>query len=81
MMNKLQEYQEAVKIGKIIREDIKGDHLSNPKNEVEFIQGGIQNSPIGDRDNGAHFDLARPGKEADKKIEQLGQKLKQNGIK
>ena len=80
LMNKLNEYKEAGKIGNIIREDIKGDHLSNPKNDLEFIQGGIQNSPLGDGNDGAHFDLARPGAEANKKIEQLGKKLKANGV-
>ncbi len=81
LMNKLQEYQEAGKIGKIIREDIEGDLLSNPKSDGEFIRGGIQNSPLGDGNDGAHFDLARPGKAADKKIERLGRKLQQNGVK
>ncbi|MDR6545175.1 pimeloyl-ACP methyl ester carboxylesterase [Chryseobacterium rhizosphaerae] len=81
LMNKLQEYHEAGKIGKIIREDIKGDNLSNPKSEGQFIKGGIQNSPLGDGNDGAHFDLARPGKETDKKIEQVGRKLQQNGVK
>jgi pimeloyl-ACP methyl ester carboxylesterase len=81
LMTKLQEYQEAGKIGNIIRHDIEGDLLSNPKSEGQFIRGGIQNSFLGDGDNGAHFDLARPGKAADKRIEQVGRKLQENGVK
>jgi hypothetical protein len=75
-MNKLNEYKEAGKIGNIIREDIKGDYLSNPSNEAEFVIGGVQNL----RNSGAHFDLARPGAEADNKIKELGEKLKKNGV-
>lgn len=82
LMNKLQEYQEAGKIGNIIRHDIEGDLLSNPKTEGQFIRGGKQSAQyIGEGDNAPHFDLARPGKAADKKIEQLGKKIQQNGVK
>ena len=65
------------KIGKVIRNDIAGDKLSNPKTEGRYIEGGVQNSS----DKGPHFDLARPGAEADKKIETLADKLKTSGIK
>ncbi|MHC5310124.1 hypothetical protein ACYSNM_08640 [Myroides sp. LJL116] len=81
LMTKLQEYQEPGKIGNIIRHDIEGDLLSNPKSEGQFIRGGMQNSFLGNGDNGSHFDLARPGKAADKKIEQVGRKLQENGGK
>ncbi|MDP2176234.1 MAG: RHS repeat-associated core domain-containing protein [Bacteroidota bacterium] len=64
-------------ICKVIRHDIKGDKLSNPQSEKEFIEGGKQNST----DTGPHFDLARPGAEADKKIGELGDKLKTEGVK
>ncbi len=63
-------------IGKVIREDIAGDKLSNPKSDKQFIEGGIQNS----KDSGPHFDLARPGKEADKKIGDVADKLKKQGV-
>jgi len=64
-------------IGKVIREDIKGDKLSNPQSESEFFEGGKQNST----DAGPHFYLARPGAAADKKIGELGDKLKKEGVK
>ena len=69
------------KIGKIIRHDIEGDLLSNPKSQIEFLKGGMQSAPyIGDGDNAPHFDLARPGRDANNKIESVGQKLKSNGV-
>nr|WP_255498757.1 alpha/beta hydrolase [Dysgonomonas sp. ZJ709] len=81
LMKTLQGLVEDGKIGKIIRHDIEGDLLSNPKSQIEFLKGGIQSAPIiGDGDNAPHFDLARPGSEADKKIESVGQKLKNNGV-
>jgi RHS repeat-associated protein len=80
LMSKLKDYEADGKIGKIIRKDIEGDLLSNPKSDSDFIDGGIQNSPLGDGNNGAHFDLARPGKETDKKIKQLGNELKKQGV-
>lgn len=64
-------------IGNVIRHDIPGDKLSNPKTEGDFIEGGKQNSS----DDGPHFDLARPGAEANKKINELGDKLKTEGVK
>jgi len=83
----LVEYQKEGKIGQIIRHDIEGDKLSNPSGILEFIQGGKQNSGV----DGPHFDLARPdnpeteeideGAEADKKIEKLGETLKEKGVK
>ncbi len=85
-MNILNKYQSEGKIGKIIREDLLGDHLSNPANDLEFIVGGFQNR----KDSGPHFDLARPddpatpkkdeGKEADTKIKKVAEKLKKEGV-
>lgn len=85
-MDILTRYQSEGKIGKIIRYDIPGDHLSNPSNELEFIYGGWQNR----KDSGPHFDLARPddpktpkvdeGKEADAKIKTVAEKLKKEGV-
>ena len=68
-------------IGKVIREDIKGDLLSNPKSEGDFIKGGIQNSDPDNKGVGPHFDYARPGTATDKKIGELGDKLKKDGVK
>ncbi|WP_221405140.1 RHS repeat domain-containing protein [Apibacter adventoris] len=81
LMKTLKGYEAEGKIGKIIRHDIKGDYLSNPKNEWEFIKGGAQSlQGIGEGDDAPHFDLARPGKEADSKIEKLGKTLQNNGV-
>ncbi|GAB4262492.1 MAG: hypothetical protein Kow0079_18390 [Vicingaceae bacterium] len=63
-------------IGKVIRYDIEGDKLSNPQSEGEYIEGGIQNLS----DDGPHFDLARPGAAADKKIGEVADKLKKEGV-
>ncbi len=70
-------------IGKVIRYDIKDDLLSDPKSILEFIQGGIQNGPEsvgGEGDNGPHFDLARPGNDADQLIQTVIQWLRQQGV-
>jgi pimeloyl-ACP methyl ester carboxylesterase len=64
-------------ISKVIRHDIPNDMLSNPQSESQFTMGGWQNSS----DSGPHFDLARPGKEADEKIKKLSIKLKKEGVK
>ena len=73
-------------IKKVIREDIKGDKLSNPSSLMEFTEGAKQNSS----DSGAHFDLARPDnpdtknvneeKQADKNIDKFAKKLKSQGV-
>lgn len=71
-------------IGKVIRHDIAGDYLSNPQSESEFGKGIEQSAPKsvgGEGDDAPHFDLARPGAEADKKIGELGDKLKSEGVK
>ncbi len=80
LMKTLQGLVKDGKIGKIIRHGIEGDYLSNLKSQIDFLKGGIQNSPLGDGNDGAYFDLARPGSQADKKIESVGQKLKNNGV-
>ncbi len=64
-------------IGKVIRYDIKGDLLSNPKDILEFIRGGYQNSS----DNGPHFDLARPGAQTDRLIQTVIKWLQEQGVK
>ena len=63
-------------IGNVIRHDIEGDYLSNTNNLGEFIIGGAQNSV----NSGPHFDLARPGKEADAKIGSLAKDLRHQGV-
>jgi hypothetical protein len=84
LMNKVNELVKAGKIGQVIRHDIPGDKLSNPKGDL--VPGGVQNS----NDQGPHFDLARPdnpetknvdeGAEANKKILDLGKDLKSKGV-
>ena len=74
-------------IKNIIREDIKGDKLSNPSSLKEFVEGAKQNST----DSGPHFDLARPdnsetkdvdeSKGANQNIDAFAKKLKDNGVK
>jgi len=51
--------------------------LSNPSSQTDFLRGGIQNKGI----DGPHFDLARPGAEADLKIKHLGETLIEEGVK
>ena len=68
-------------IGKVVRQDIKGDLLSNPKSESDFIKGGKQNSDPKNTGEGPHYDNARPGAATDKKIGELADKLKTEGIK
>ena len=63
-------------IGNVIRVDIEGDLLSNPQDVWEFIKGGKQNSS----DDGPHFDLARPGEEANSLIQTVIQLLQQQGV-
>lgn len=63
-------------IKNIIRIDIEGDSLSNPSSFGEYMYGGYQNSD----NSGPHFDLARPGKEADIKIKQSANKIIKNGV-
>lgn len=69
-------YQKLSKVTKITRIDIPGDYLSNPSGLWEFIKGANQNSS----DSGPHFDLARPGAEADKKIENAAETIKAAGV-
>ncbi len=68
-------YQKLSKVTNIIREDIPNDKLSNPSSNTKYFKGAIQNS--GD---GPHFDLARPGAEADKKIENTVKDIKSKGV-
>lgn len=81
LMNTLQGLKKDGKIGNIIREDIKDDKLSNPSNVGEYALGVIESSKLGKGDDAKHFDLARPGKEADKKIGTVADKLKSKGVK
>ncbi len=64
-------------IKNIIRIDIEGDKLSNPSSLMEYIQGAFQNSG----DDGPHFDLARPGQEADQAIQDAVNRIKEGGVK
>lgn len=79
LMKTLQQYQKEGKLGQIIRKDIEGDDLSNPKSEKQYLNGIKQGAVEGD--DAHHFDMARPGAEADKKIEQTGKELKEQGVK
>jgi pimeloyl-ACP methyl ester carboxylesterase len=62
-------------IGNVIRVDIDEDFLSDPQG-MDFLRGVLQNLGI----DGAHFDMARPGKEADKKIKKTTDDLKKEGV-
>lgn len=64
-------------IKNVMRYDIKGDLLSNPKDILKYIQGGYENS----NDSGHHFDAARPGKQSDNLIQTIIQWLQQQGVK
>jgi hypothetical protein len=64
-------------IGNVIRDDIKGDLFSNPSNDLIYMGGTIQNS----FDSGKHFDLARPGEKADKRIGESADKAINEGVK
>lgn len=87
LMNELNVMKKEGRIGNILRHDIPGDKLSNPKTSLDYLKGGIQNG----NDAGPHFDLARPdnpltpnineGNEANKRIGELADKLKANGVK
>lgn len=71
-------------IKNITRYDIKGDHLSNPKDIQEFLQGIQESSPKsvgGKGDDAPHFDAARPGQAADKLIQTIVDWLRQQGVK
>ena len=46
-----------------------------------MILGGLESSPLGKGDNAKHFDLARPGKEADKKIDSAVKDIKSKGVR
>lgn len=62
-------------IGQVLRFDIEKDKLSNA-DAIEFLQGAFQNSS----DDGPHFDLARPGKQADTNIQGVIDWLRKNGV-
>ena len=79
LMKTLQQYKKDGKLGNIIRKDIEGDDLSNPDGLRQYLNGIKQGAVEGD--DAHHFDMARPGEEADKKIEQTGKELQQNGVK
>ncbi|MFT7879527.1 MAG: alpha/beta hydrolase [Sulfurimonas sp.] len=63
-------------IKNIIRYDIKGDKLSNPKSFSEYISGARENTS----DSGHHFDLARPGSKADQRIQEAVNTIKKQGV-
>ena len=87
LFQQLLKYKADNKICQIIRNDIKDDLFSNPKDIFEFKDGIPQNSDS----SGPHFDLARPddpstpnideSKIADDKIRELGQILISKGVK
>ena len=80
LMKTLNQYKEEGKIGGIQRVDIPGDNLSNPSNEAEYILGGMESLPAWKGDDAPHFDLARPGAEADKKIGEAADQLISEGV-
>ncbi len=51
-------------------------YLTTPRRGMEFLRGVFQNLGI----DGAHFDLARPGAEADKRIQETTDDLKKQGV-
>ncbi|RZJ72540.1 DUF6443 domain-containing protein [Flavobacterium sp.] len=65
-------------IKNIIRYDIPGDKLSNPKDILDWIQGASENT---DDKTGHHFDLARPGTAADRAMQVVITWLMNNGVK
>lgn len=78
LMKTLNEYKDAGKIGGIQRIDIEGDGFSNPKSNLEYLKA-IKDATL-EGDDHPHFDLARPGAEADKKIGEAADKLKKAGV-
>jgi hypothetical protein len=70
-------FQKLTKVTNVIREEIPNDKLSNPSGTLEYYNGAVQNSS----DAGPHFDLARPGIEADKKIDNTVKDIKSKGVK
>ena len=84
LMTKLNELKKQGKIGEIKNEAIEGDKLSNPRTNKIFHEGVKESKPKiigGQGDDAHHFDLARPGVEADRKIVGLAQKMKKEGVK
>jgi RHS repeat-associated protein len=75
--NLYKQLKENKNIKNVIRYDIPGDYLSNPQDIYDWIKGARQNSS----DDGPHFDLARPGAEANKAIQVVIEWLKQQGVK
>lgn len=67
-------------IKNIVRIDIEGDLLSNPKDVEEFLQGIYQNSPAGEGDAAPHFNLARPGEATDQRIKEMVVELLKRGV-
>lgn len=71
-------------IKNVIRYDIKGDLLSNPKDVLQFLEGVQSATPksIGGKgDDAHHFDAARPGAAANQLIQTIITWLKQQGVK
>lgn len=64
-------------IGNVIRFDIPGDKLSNPKSILEYLDGGLRQNI---KDSGPHFNLARPGVSEDKLIQTVTDWLKSQGV-
>jgi pimeloyl-ACP methyl ester carboxylesterase len=75
--NLYNQLKENKNIKNVIRYDIPGDYLSNPQDIYDWIKGARQNSS----DDGKHFDLARPGSDADKAIQVVIDWLRQQGVK
>lgn len=75
-------FKAVSKITNVIREDIQGDKLSNPPSNLGYMGGGIESAPapVGEGDAAHHFDLARPGAEADKKIDNTVKDIKSKGV-
>ena len=67
-------------IKNVIRYDIAGDKLSNPKDILEFIQGGYESSGAGQGNDAHHFDAARPGQQSNQLIQTIIQWLQQQGV-
>lgn len=66
-------------MGGIQRIDIEGDNFSNPKSNSQYLKGIYDAAMEGD--DHPHFDLARPGAAADKKIGEAADKLKGEGVR
>ena len=73
-------FKKLQSVTNVIREDIKGDKLSDESGGTNMFTGAIQNLDPNGTGEGAHFDLARPGAAADKHIDNTVKDIKAKGV-